>query len=115
VLLSLNDNPHALLGSSLSPAASYVACLISADTLRIDAEENEDQGKPGRIENSIQFSNPRAAGSVIGLRQSVELPLACKLPRYGVRGPEADREKYVERVVTHSLANRVLRVSGMKK
>ena len=70
VVLSLNDNPHALVGSSLGPAASYLAFLISADTLRIDAEGREDQGKPGRIEDSFQSSNPCAAGSVIGLRHT---------------------------------------------
>jgi hypothetical protein len=82
VLLTLNENPHAVVASCLGLAASYPASLPDTDTQRIDADEKKDQGNRLSIEDLLQSSNPFAAGSVIGLRQSQcpSCPLQFVLP-----------------------------------
>jgi len=113
VVLSLSDNPQALVGSSLGPAASCVAFLISEDTLRIDAEGREDHGKPGRIEDSIHSSNPCAAGSVIGLRHTAcrSYPLQFVLPLNHSSSPKRGRRGWTRSILSASRGRTEARIS----
>jgi hypothetical protein len=113
VLLTLNDNPHAVGASCLGLAAPYVASAPCTDMQWIDANEKEDQGKPGRIEHSFQSSNPCAAGSVIGLRHTScpSCPLQFVLPLNHSGSPKRGRSGWTRSISCASRGKIEARIS----